>query len=194
LSSRLGLFGGTFNPIHHGHLIAVQETMRALGLDSTQLIPTHHPPHREEPNVDADSRARMTELAVSDDPNLSTSRIEMERDGPSYTVETVELVNQELPNQSLFLLIGADELLQFREWHRWEDLMDLCTIVGMSRPGFNPEKVDEDLLDRCEFANIPEIEISSSTIRTRLRNHEPVRYFLPAPVRHYINQHGLYRS
>jgi nicotinate-nucleotide adenylyltransferase len=168
--------------------------MRVLNINSTWLIPTHHPPHRDEPNVDAETRAEMTELAISEDPSLTTSRIEIKRDEPSYTVETVEHVKQKLPERPLFLLIGADELLQFREWHRWEDLLGLCTIVGMSRPGFDPETVDDDLLDQCKFVDIPEIEISSSTIRSRIRNQEPVRYFLPESVRTYIDKQGLYRQ
>jgi nicotinate-nucleotide adenylyltransferase len=168
--------------------------MLALDLESSRLIPTHLPPHRDQPTVDAETRAEMTQLAISDDPSLTMLRIEIERNEPSYTVETVEKLKKKLSEESLFLLIGADELLQFREWHRWDDLLELCTVVGMSRPGFDPQTVDDDLLDRCKFVDIPEIEISSSTIRSRIRNRQPVRYFLPESVKNYINEHGLYRQ
>ncbi len=192
MNSRLGLFGGTFNPIHHGHLIAVQETANKLSLDSTLLVPNHHPPHREEPDVGVEDRARMTELAISGDSSMNLSRIEIERDGPSYTVETVKRVKEKYCPDSLFLLVGADQLLQFREWYRWETILNCCRVVGMSRPGFDRQAVSDDVLGHSKFVEIPEIDISSSIIRSRLRGNEFARYFLPESVRDYIRDNELY--
>jgi nicotinate-nucleotide adenylyltransferase len=195
LDDRLGLFGGTFNPIHHGHLVALQETMLELSLDRVLLIPTHNPPHKESPEVDASHRARMTELAVQDDDFLTVSRVELEREGPSYTIHTLQALRDNHPEESFVLLIGGDELVQFTEWKDWDAILQECDLVGMNRPGTDEvQSADPDVMDNVRYVDIPEIEISSTMIRKRLRNDRPAEYFLPESVRDYIDKHDLYRS
>lgn len=195
MDDRLGLFGGTFNPIHHGHLVAVQETMLELSLDRVLLLPTHNPPHKESPMVDASHRARMTERAVRDDDRLTVSRVELEREDPSYTIDTIEELRNEYPEETFVLMIGGDELVQFTEWKDWQAILEECELVGMNRPGTDEtQSADPDVMDRARFVDVPEIEISSTVIRERLRKGQPAKYFLPESVRQYIRKHDLYQS
>lgn len=193
LTDRLGLFGGAFNPIHHGHLIAVQETARQLELERVLFIPTGHPPHKDNPDVDPRDRLEMTRLALEGQNNFEVSPLEVESDGPSYTYETLQHLREEFPESELSFMTGSDELLQFTEWHEWEALLDEFTIVGMTRPGFDEGKVPNTVKERSSFVEIPDVQVSSSMVRERFANGEPVRFFLPRSVWDFITEKGLYR-
>lgn len=193
MNAPLGLFGGVFNPIHHGHLIAVQETALQLELDSVLFMPTGSPPHKPDPEVSAEDRFTMTELALGDHGSFRTSRIEIDVEGSPQTYETLQRLRDDFPEKEFVFLTGSDELLQFKEWHRWEDLLDEFTIVGMTRPGFDESNIHDTIKKRCRFVDIPDVQISSSLIRERLKEEKPVRFFLPQPVRDYIHDRGLYR-
>lgn len=193
MSARLGLFGGAFNPIHHGHLIAVQETAHQLEMDRVLFIPTGKPPHKEKPDVSSDARLEMTRRAIQDYDVFETSTLELDSDAPSYTYETLRTLEQEYPERELTFMTGSDELLQFTEWHEWDALLDEFTVVGMSRPGFEPAEVPDTVKQRSRFVKIPDVQISSTMIRDRLSTGEPVRFFLPKSVWNFINDNGLYR-
>lgn len=192
MSARLGLFGGSFNPIHHGHLIAVQEAFQRLDLKTVIFVPTHNPPHKAAPEVSTHHRLFMTELATTENKHFTVSGIELQREGPSYTITTLRSFKHQHPDDKLCLLIGADELAQFQEWKDWNKLLEEFTVVGLKRPGFDRDSITETVLERSQFIQIPEVQISSSMIRERFRNNTPVRYFLPGAVWNYIREHKLY--
>ncbi|MFB6345169.1 MAG: nicotinate-nucleotide adenylyltransferase [bacterium] len=193
MSDPLGLFGGMFNPIHHGHRVAVQETAHQLSIDSVLFLPTSNPPHKDAPDIDPKHRIKMTELALEDKEAFSVSTIEFETKEPSYTYRTLEKLKSKYPERELVFMTGSDELVQFTEWYHWDELLDEFTIVGMSRPGFEAEEISERVRKRCRLVEIPDIQISSSLIRTRLSNGAPAQYFLPDAVWNYIDNHGLYQ-
>lgn len=188
----LGVFGGTFNPLHHGHLIAVQEARYRLGLPEVLFVPTARPPHKETPEVSPGRRLEIVRRALEGQERFGVSDVELEREGPSYTVETLEVLGKRYPDRRLVLLTGADELIQFRAWHRWETILERAIVVGMNRPGFDREDVPDVVGGQCRFVEVPSVQISSSTIRRRLRNRDPARWFVPRTVWEYIREHELY--
>lgn len=193
MSDQLGLFGGTFNPIHHGHLIAVQEASHQLDVEDVLYIPTGTPPHKDVPDVDPEHRLEMTRRALEAHDRFSVSTIELEMEGPSYTVETLHRLREKTPARELVFMMGSDELLQFKEWHRWEEILKEFVIVGMTRPGFDLKEIDDPVKERCTFVDIPDVQISSSLIRRRFSNDQPVRYFMPHSVWEYARKHSLYQ-
>jgi len=169
--------------------------MLEVSLDRVLFVPTHNPPHKPSPEVDASHRIRMTEIALRKDERMTVSRVELEREGPSYTIDTIEVLRDEYPDDRLFLMIGGDELVQFKEWRNWESILRQSELIGMNRPGTDENRAaDRDVMDNAQFVEIPEIEISSTLVRKRLRSGQPVDYFLPESVREYIREHQLYRS
>lgn len=188
----LGVFGGTFNPLHHGHLIAAQEARYRLELSEVLFVPTPRPPHKESPDVAPPRRLEMVRRAVEDRESFSVSDVEYRREGPSYTVDTLGVLGEEYPDRKLVLLAGADELIQFRSWHRWETVLERAVVVGMNRPGFDRSEVPGPVREACSFVRVPSVQVSSSRIRRRLREEAPVRSFVPGPVWRYIREHGLY--
>ncbi len=190
--NRMGVFGGTFNPLHHGHLIAVQEAAHELGLAGVLFVPAPRPPHRDPPEVKANHRLEMTRRALEGHGVFRVSDVEYRREDPSYTVDTLEVLADEDPDRDLVLLVGADELIQFRSWHRWETVLERAEVVGMNRPGFEREEVPDAVLRRCSFVEVPEVDVSSTRIRRRLRAGDPARSFVPGSVWEYIREHGLY--
>jgi nicotinate-nucleotide adenylyltransferase len=137
----------------------------------------------------------MTEIALRKDERMTVSRVELEREGPSYTIDTIEVLRDEYPDDRLFLMIGGDELVQFKEWRNWESILRQSELIGINRPGTDENRAaDRDVMDNAQFVEIPEIEISSTLVRKRLRSGQPVDYFLPESVREYIREHQLYRS
>lgn len=195
MGDRLGIFGGTFNPIHHGHLVAVQESMLEVSLDRVLFVPTHNPPHKPSPKVSSTHRTRMTERALRNNDRMKVSRIELEREGPSYSINTIEALRKKYPDDRFYLMIGGDELVQFTEWKDWESILNQCDLIGMNRPGTDEnQSTDHDVMDNTRFVDIPEIEISSTLIRNRLQDGQPAEFFLPESVHEYIKEHQLYRS
>lgn len=189
---RLGVFGGTFNPLHHGHLIAVQEASHQLGLAEVLFVPAPRPPHRDAPGVDPNHRLEMTRRALQDRDAFRVSDVEYHREGPSYTVDTLRALSEDHPDRDLVLLVGADELVQFRSWHRWEAVLERAEVVGMSRPGFERSEVPDPVRGRCFFVETPEVDVSSTRVRRRIREGAPARSFVPRSVWEYIREHGLY--
>jgi nicotinate-nucleotide adenylyltransferase len=197
---RIGILGGTFNPPHLGHLVAAQEAYRELALDKVTLIPAGLPPHKPvEDEPGAEHRLELCRLAVAGDDRFSVSDLELRRDGPSFTVDTLELLRSQSPSDDLFLILGADVAAGLPKWREPERVLELATVAIAKRRGTAKEAVQEALAqlkggERARFFQMPRIGISSTMVRRRVRAGQPIRYFVPDGVMHYIETHGIYRS
>ncbi len=193
---RLGIFGGTFNPIHYGHLINVEMIRSDFNLDKIIFVPAKEPVHKRlEGNVSAEDRYAMTVLAVHGEKEFEVSRIEIDRTGPSYTFATVNEIRSAHPEDSIYLIIGMDALNEISKWKEPDQLKSV-TIIAMKRPGeIIPAAGGEgNGAWRVLYAVNPLIDISSTIVRERLRNKKSVRFLLPDPVIEYIYKAGLYQN
>ena len=193
---RLGIFGGAFNPPHVGHLVCAQEAHHQLGLDSVVWVPVGEAPHREiEADPGAELRVRMCESAVAGDERFEVSRIEVDRPGPSYTVDTLRALRA--GGDELFLILGADQAAALPRWREPEDVLRLATVAVGEREELRREKVRAELQplqgdDRAVFFDMPRIDISSTAIRSRVREGRPIRYLVPDEVANLIEAQNLY--
>jgi nicotinate-nucleotide adenylyltransferase len=198
---RIGILGGTFNPPHLGHLICAQEAYVQLGLSRVILVPARIPPHKavpEDPGIER--RLDLCECAVRDDPHrLEVSRLEAERSGTSYTVDTLEELHTRSPDTELYLILGGDVAAGLAGWREPERVLSLATIAVTGRPGTSRSAVNETLAGlkagQCaRFFTMPTIGVSSTMIRRRVRTGQPIKYLVPDAVSRYIETHRLYRS
>ncbi len=195
---RLGILGGTFNPPHLGHLICAQEAYLQLGLDRVLLMPARMPPHKtvdEEPGPE--HRLELCRLAVNGDQRFAVSDLEMKRDGPSYTVDTLEELHSQDPDTEMFLIVGGDVAAGLPQWHEPERVLSLATLAIAKRRGTPRASIEEALGtlrggDRACFFHMPRVAFSSTMVRDRVRSGQSIRYIVPDGVDHYINEHGLY--
>jgi nicotinate-nucleotide adenylyltransferase len=195
---RIGILGGTFNPPHLGHLVVAQEAYRELGLDQVVLIPAGIPPHKpvdDEPGPE--HRLELCRLAVGGDERFAVSDLELRRDGPSFTVDTLDTLRSQSPSDDLFLILGGDIAAGLPKWHQPERVLELATVAIAKRRGTAKAAVDDALAqlkggERARFFQMPRIGISSTMVRRRVRAGQPIRYFVPDGVAHYISRHGLY--
>lgn len=186
---KLGIFGGTFNPIHLGHLLLAEAARDQLGLDRVLFIPTHVPPHKPAPELlPALMRLEMVRLAVREHAGFIASDIELHRSGPSYTVDTVKLLRRQAPEAELFLIVGADMLGV--EWKGWAEIKRLCTVTAAKRPGSRAAKADK----KIAWVEMPQVDIASSDIRRRVRAGRSIRYLVPGAVERFIRSRQLYRG
>lgn len=206
----VAILGGTFNPVHHGHLRIALEAKERLGLESVRMIPLFAPPHREPPSVSADLRLAMLEVAVDGEPGLIVDDREIRRQGCSYTVDTLRQLREELEQVPICLLLGTDSFMHLHTWHQWEQLSELAHIVVLSRPGVelscdtavqakiagsdtdNPDDLHKKASGYWMSLSIPLLEISSTQIRNILHNEHSARYLLPDAVLKIIQQQELY--
>jgi nicotinate-nucleotide adenylyltransferase len=195
---RLGILGGTFNPPHLGHLVCAQEAYRELGLDGVMLIPARIPPHKPvEHEPGPRHRLEMCRQAVRDDDRFEVSNIELTRDGPSYTVDTLKELHDQASDNELFLIVGGDIAVGLPGWRRPELVLKLATLAIAKRRGTSRASVAASLDqlrggERAEFFQMPGIEVSSTMIRRRVRAGQPIRYLVPDRVARYIDRHELY--
>jgi nicotinate-nucleotide adenylyltransferase len=198
---RIGVFGGTFDPIHIGHLAAAEEARLAAGLDLVLFVPAARPPHKPHSvSAPAAARLEMVRLAIAGNPCFTASALELERPGPSYTVDTLRALAHARPGDDLFYVLGADSLPELGTWREPEALCRLAEFLVVARPGW-PEgalqawlqRQPVTLRPRVRLIAAPGMDVSSREIRRRLANGEPGRYLLPEPVRRYIQARGLYR-
>ena len=193
---RIGVMGGTFDPIHHGHLVAASEVAHRFDLDDVVFVPTGEPWQKESRNVSpAEDRYLMTVIATASNPRFSVSRVDIDRAGPTYTVDTLKDLLRQAPDVDLFFITGADALEKILTWRGWEELFGLATFVGVSRPGY--ELSDSHLAgidnDRAHLLEIPPLAISSTECRRRAAGGAPVWYLVPDGVVQYIAKRNLYR-
>ena len=191
---RLGVMGGTFDPIHHGHLVAASEVQARFGLDEVIFVPTGMPWQKDERAVSpAEDRYLMTVIATASNPRFSTSRVDIDRRGPTFTVDTLTDLRKQFPEDELFFITGADALAQILSWKRVEVLLDLAHLVGVTRPGFHLD--DEHLpVGAVSLIEVPALAISSTDCRRRVAGGLPVWYLVPDGVVQYISKRRLYRE
>ena len=197
MSIKTGIMGGTFDPIHYGHLLAAEECRRCLNLDRIVFVPTGSPPHKRDRRVTpAEDRYAMTLLATAGVPEFSVSRMEIERKRPTHTVDTLrEFIAGGTPPEDLFFITGLDALLSIDTWVDYLLLPTLCTLVTATRPGYDVQGVDslpEGIRDNIRLVEIPEFAISSTEIRRRAGDGRGVRFLVPRLVEAYIESAGLY--
>jgi nicotinate-nucleotide adenylyltransferase len=186
---RLGVMGGTFDPIHLGHLVCASEVAAALALDSVVFVPAGRPWQKASRVLSsADDRYAMTVLATEDDPRFAVSRTELDRDGYTYTVDTLREMSA--TGDELYFIAGADALAQVSTWREPEALFGLATFVGVTRPGYAVDPAS--LPPGAMLVDTPALDISASDCRARVARGAPIRYLVPQPVVDYIASHGLY--
>lgn len=197
---KLGVLGGSFDPIHYGHLIAGEEARAALKLSRVIFLPAGQPPHKLHRVLSpAEVRLEMVDIAIASNPHFESSRVDIDRPGPHYTVDTVGILRDQLGVRAeIFFIVGLDSLLEMGSWREPDRLLRLCWLVGVTRPGY--EGVDLARLDprirrwasRIIVLPIPELNISSSNLRQRVRDGRPIKYQLPEGVEEYIYAKGVY--
>lgn len=197
----LAIFGGTFDPIHVGHLAIADDARWALGADQVLFVPAAQQPLKrgQVSGASAEDRLRMVELAVADNPQFAVSDAEVRRGGMSYTVDTVAAIKQEFPTTELFFVLGADAVALLPRWHRIEMLIAMCRFAVLRRPGVTLALDDliatlPTLRDRVTVIDGPLLTISATEVRQRVQQGQPVRYHLPYAVWEYIEQHNLYKQ
>jgi nicotinate-nucleotide adenylyltransferase len=193
---RLGLFGGTFDPVHIGHLLLADTVLCDCGLDRVLFMPAAVPPHKPEGSKsDADDRLTMVRLAVRDHPGFLASDLELRRTGPSYTLNTVrELTSSgEWKGCELFLILGVDMLIDFAGWHKPDEILKHVRLLVMERPGYDLTRAEKRFLAQSTLVKTPLIQVSSTRIRQRVREGKSVRYWVTDPVERFIFEKGLYR-
>jgi nicotinate-nucleotide adenylyltransferase len=191
---RLGVMGGTFDPIHHGHLVAASEVQARFGLDEVVFVPTGIPWQKDMREVSpTEDRYLMTVIATASNPRFSTSRVDIDRRAPTVTVDTLTDLRTQFPNQEMFFITGADALAQILSWKRVEELFDLAHLVAVTRPGFDLD--GKHLPERAvSLVEVPAMAISSTDCRQRVRRGQPVWYLVPDGVVQYISKRNLYRG
>ena len=200
---RIGIMGGTFDPIHYGHLVLAETVRDDFGLDRIIFLPSGDPPHKKhEPVTPAASRLEMVRLAVEGNPGFEVSPMEVERKGYSYTYDTMKAMNALYPdNHQFFFITGADAILEILAWKEVDRLSGLCSFIAATRPGTEIGKLSafldslpESLRSRIHLTQVPPLEISSTGIRKRIRENKSITYLLPPAVEEYIRKEGLYRD
>jgi len=208
----IGIYGGTFDPIHYGHLRTALEVKEAAGLDEVRFVPCRLPPHRAVPEASPELRLRMLKLALHDaEPGSCIDTRELDRPGPSYMVDTLASIRAEIGIGPLCLIVGLDAFLGLPRWHRWRELFDLAHIIVMRRPGSAPDfagdlapYITERRTDKpavlglqpagsIHFVDVIQLDISATRIREAVRNGKSARYLVPDPVWRFIQTEGLYR-
>jgi nicotinate-nucleotide adenylyltransferase len=188
--------GGTFDPIHHGHLVAASEVRARFDLDEVIFVPTGEPWQKSERRIaPAEDRYLMTVIATASNPHFTVSRVDIDRTGPTYTIDTLRELRASLPGDALHFITGADALAQILTWRDTHELFELAHFVGVTRPGhpMSPDIVHGLPEDRITLMEIPALAISSTDCRERVQAGEPVWYLVPDGVVQYIGKHGLYR-
>ncbi|MCK4950350.1 MAG: nicotinate-nucleotide adenylyltransferase [Gammaproteobacteria bacterium] len=206
----IGVFGGTFDPVHFGHLRPALEVLQGLQLQEIRWIPCHQPPHREMPVADSSLRVEMLEIAIKNVDGMHVDTREIEREGPSYMVDTLKSLREEAGDTPLCLLMGMDAFCGLDRWHKWQEIMELSHLIVMQRPDSNEPETGElaELLSRhkCEnieqivsekagrilFYQVTQMDISASQIRKTLREGKSLRYLMPDKVIDIIEREGLY--
>jgi len=194
---RVGVMGGTFDPIHHGHLVAASEVQAWFDLDEVVFVPTGAPWQKADRDVSpAEDRYLMTVIATASNPRFSVSRVDIDRGGPTYTIDTLRDLRASRPDADLYFITGADALAAILTWHDAAGVFELAHFVGCTRPGTT---IDESTLaglpaDRVDIIEIPALAISSTECRARARKGEPVWYLVPDGVVQYIAKRRLYQS
>ncbi|WP_066257735.1 nicotinate-nucleotide adenylyltransferase [Neobacillus drentensis] len=185
---KVGILGGTFDPPHNGHLLIANEVLSTLQLDEIWFLPNQEPPHKKKSeSISNEDRLQMLELAIGGNDAFRVETIELHRQGPSYTVDTMKMMNNQYPNHQFFFIIGADMIEYLPKWHKIDELIKLVQFVGVERPSYSSQ-TDYPVL----YVDVPALDVSSSMIRDRVKNGKTVRYLLPDSVIQFIEEKHLY--
>ena len=189
--------GGTFNPIHIGHLVTAEEALFAFGLDEVVFVPAGQPWQKDREDVaESEHRYLMTVIATASNSHFRVSRIEIDRPGPTFTVETLRALRDQRGDVELFFITGADAILQILTWKDPKEVLSEARFIAATRPGYDLDRLEKELPegfgDRVHVLEIPALAISSTDVRRRVREGRPVRYLLPEGVARYIEKNGLY--
>jgi len=205
----IGVFGGTFDPVHYGHLRSALEVKELFGLDEVRLIPCKLPPHRDQPDATPTMRLDMLQIAIQDQSGLVVDARELNRDGPSYMVDTLQSLREDFPKHPLLLFIGSDAFEKLLSWHRWQELFDFAHVVVLIRPGYalanvdafflarlvvNQSELSSNLEGRVFFQPVTQLDISATAIREMIARKQSPRFLLPDGVIKYIHQNRLYQT
>ncbi len=197
---QIGLMGGTFDPIHYGHLFLAEAARVQCGLDSVLFFPNNQPApvlNKAMP-TDGEIRLCMVELAIAGNEHFQSSRVELDRPGASYAIDTVMQLQRENPDAQLHYIVGADSIEQVLTWHRGAELLGLCHFIAGTRPGFDfaraKEQFSREQLERVTFLELPGLHIASRDLRSRVQNNLPIRYLVPEAVHREIENLNLYRD
>lgn len=196
--TKIAIMGGTFNPIHIGHLVCAEEAVSHYGLDRVLFMPTGTPPHKDiEAGISSEDRYRMTEIATSGNPRFEVSRYEIEKKQVCYTVDTLRHFRAELPEAELFFITGTDAVVEILEWKDPEEILELATLIAATRPGFPLDRIPgriRELMEegRVQVMEIPCIGVSSSLVRERVAAGRSIRYLVPEGVERFIEKERLY--
>ncbi|MCZ6681248.1 MAG: nicotinate-nucleotide adenylyltransferase [Candidatus Poribacteria bacterium] len=192
---KIGIMGGTFNPIHYAHLLSAEQVRDGLSYDKILFIPSARPPHKDLRDIiHPEHRYQMTCLATADNPYFEVSRIELDRVGPSYAIQTFkELQAFYGEGCELAWIMGADSLIDFKIWKDFDELLDICHFIATTRPNYRFDEVPPELRNRIQFFSITAFDISATEIRERIRAGRSIRYIVPNAVAAYIERHQLYR-
>jgi len=191
---RIGVMGGTFDPVHHGHLVAASEVGSRFQLDEVVFVPTGEPWQKTDRQVSAaEDRYLMTVIATASNPSFTVSRADIDRDGPTYTIDTLTEMHETYPDAELFFITGADALEQILSWHKVDEMFEYAHFIGVTRPGY---RLDGEHLPggSVTLVEVPAMAISSTGCRDRVAAGEPVWYLVPDGVVQYISKRGLYRE
>jgi nicotinate-nucleotide adenylyltransferase len=199
---RLGILGGTFDPIHFGHLLAAEEARVTLRLDRVLFAPAGDPPHKQGYAIlPVAHRLRMVRLAISDNPAFDISAVDMDRPGPHYTIDTIQLIRNEWGTgiDETYFIMGADSLAHLLTWHQPDQLVGLCRLAVVARPGYRADLAEleaalPNISHRLDWVEMPVLGISSSDLQRRVREGRSIRYQVPAAVAEYVTEHNLYRE
>jgi nicotinate-nucleotide adenylyltransferase len=197
---RVGVIGGTFDPIHYGHLAAAEEARVKVELEKVVFVVAGLPPHKlDEEVTPVEHRLAMVELGIQSNPYFELSRVDVDRPGPSYTVDTMSILQERFGEETeLFFVMGLDSLVELPTWHEPHRLVRLCRLIAVSRPGFDVdlaglESAVPGLSSRLETIDMPEVDISSTDLQRRVRVGLPIKYQVPEHVERYIQEHQLYK-
>ncbi|CCO07907.1 nicotinate-nucleotide adenylyltransferase [Desulforamulus hydrothermalis] len=197
---KICLMGGTFDPIHYGHLVVAEEVRQKFNLPKVLFIPAARPPHKTDQDItDATHRVNMVRLAVASNPYFAVSTLEVARQGLSYTIDTVRQIKQLYQTEKIYFITGADAVLQIINWKEAAQLLSMCTFIAATRPGYNLNNLQsslaslpQDIIERILPLEVPALSISSSDIRQRVREGRSIKYLLPEAVEAYIFKNRLY--
>lgn len=201
--NKIGIMGGTFNPIHFGHLFMAEQAYEQAGLEKVLFMPSNNPPHKENREiVSNEHRSSMVALAIEGNPQFELSTMELDRKGTTYTVDTLRILNNEHPDTEFCFIIGADSFFNILKWREAESIFGLCTLLVFERDMVDRKKMEDYasyLLDtypniKIVFLSMPTIQISSANIRERIVDNLTIRYFVPDKVLTYISEHRLYTN
>ncbi|GBD58936.1 nicotinate-nucleotide adenylyltransferase [Tetragenococcus halophilus subsp. halophilus] len=185
---QVGILGGNFNPVHIAHLIMADQVGRSLGLEKVYLMPSNEPPHVDpKETIDVSDRLKMLELAIADNPLLDIEKSEINRQGKSYTYETMKILTEKYPDTDFYFILGGDMVEYLPKWYKVDELMQLVQFVGVKRPNY-PTETSYPII----WIDVPDMNISSTDLRKKIAQGCSVNYLLPENVLHYIQEKGLY--